>query len=272
MLDKDSKITAKLVGHTDNQGTEGANQSLSQARAKAVYDVLLRDGIAENRLSYEGMGESSPVATNNTAEGRRTNRRTEFITYGGTAVADCNSYKTRSYQKLTSDATVNTTEVPAQYETRTFQKLASDASTSSVEIPAQYGTRSYQKLANQAASNSDAVAAQYETRSYQKLVSPASTTSTEIPAEYKTLTKRQLVKKGGFTEWREVVCESDITSDLVRRVQNALIAKGYNLGAAGADNDMGPSTKAALVKFQRENNLPIGSLDFETLKALGVSQ
>ena len=92
----------------------------------------------------------------------------------------------------------------------------------------------------------------------------------DVPAEYKTITKRQLVKKGGFTEWREVVCDADLTSDLVKRVQNALLSRGYNLGPAGADNDMGPSTKAALMKFQKDNGLPVGQLDFETLRALGI--
>ena len=101
-------------------------------------------------------------------------------------------------------------------------------------------------------------------------MSPASTIVTDVPAEYRTVSKRQLVKKGGFTEWREVVCDADISSDLVRRVQNALLSRGYDLGASGADNDMGPSTKAALVKFQKDNGLPVGQLDFETLKALGI--
>jgi len=47
-----------------------------------------------------------------------------------------------------------------------------------------------------------------------------------------------------------------------------LNARGYNVGAA--DNQMGAKTKAALVKFQKDNGLPIGNLDYETLKALGV--
>ena len=42
------------------------------------------------------------------------------------------------------------------------------------------------------------------------------------------------------------------------------------MGSAGADNVMGASTKTALVKFQRDNGLPVGQLDFETLKALGI--
>ena len=80
----------------------------------------------------------------------------------------------------------------------------------------------------------------------------------------------ELVKAGGYSDWREVVCDTDVTTDLVRRVQAALKTRGYDIGPAGTDNIMGADTKAALVKFQKENSLPIGNLDFETLKALGV--
>ena len=97
-------------------------------------------------------------------------------------------------------------------------------------------------------------------------------TNENIPAKYTTVSKRVLKTAGGFSEWREVVCEADVTSDLVRRVQSALISRGYDLGTSGADNRLGASSKAALVKFQRENGLPVGQLDLETLKALGVRQ
>jgi outer membrane protein OmpA-like peptidoglycan-associated protein/flagellar biosynthesis/type III secretory pathway protein FliH len=242
----DANCTARIVGHTDSQGGDAANQSLSQRRARTVYNVLVEMGIPASRLSYEGMGETNPIADNSTAAGRAANRRIELVSSCGGS-GNCDQYTTRSYQKLVSDATTQSTEIPAQYTTRSYQKLASSAS-----------------------SNTNEIAAQYETRSYQKLVSPASTRSIDIPAEYRTITKTNLVKKGGFTEWRPVVCDTDVTADLVRRVQNALISRGYNPGVA--DNQFGSATKKALVKFQKDNNLPVGNLDFETLKALGVNQ
>jgi len=101
------------------------------------------------------------------------------------------------------------------------------------------------------------------------LKSAASTREIEIPAEYTTVTKRQLVKKGGFTEWREVVCNYKVTAELNRQIQIALRDRGYNPGPI--DNIIGTQTKAALVKFQKDNGLPIGSLDVETMKALGVN-
>ena len=64
-----------IEGHTDDRGTEEYNQILSENRAKSVYNQLVRQGIAANRLSVLGFGESAPIADNNTAEGRQQNRR-----------------------------------------------------------------------------------------------------------------------------------------------------------------------------------------------------
>ena len=100
------------------------------------------------------------------------------------------------------------------------------------------------------------------------LKSAASTRDIDVPAEFTTVTKRNLVKKGGFTEWREVVCNYKVTTELNRQIQIALRDRGYNPGPI--DNVIGTQTKAALVKFQKDNGLPIGNLNVETMKALGV--
>ena len=94
--------------------------------------------------------------------------------------------------------------------------------------------------------------------------------SVDIPAEYSTVTKRSVSRKGGFSEWREVVCANKITANLTQQVQRALRDRGYDPGPI--DNVIGTRTKAALVKFQKDNGLPVGNLDIETLNALGVSQ
>lgn len=79
-----------------------------------------------------------------------------------------------------------------------------------------------------------------------------------------------MVKKGGFTEWKQVVCAADLDKNFYMKVQNALIERNYDIGSAGADGVFGRSSKAALVKFQKDNGLPVGNLDFETLTALGI--
>ena len=67
-----------ISGNTDNTGKASANQRLSEKRAKACYDFLVKKGINESRLSSQGFGESRPVADNNTLKGRSLNRRVEF--------------------------------------------------------------------------------------------------------------------------------------------------------------------------------------------------
>jgi len=269
MMSSDASMTARIVGHTDSQGGADANQTLSRNRAKAVYDALVAAGVDASRLSYEGRGEASPIADNNTASGRATNRRVELVSSGTSGNGDCKKYKTRSYQRLVSDASANESTGDAQYTNRTYQKLASPATTTSNSIEAKYTNRTYKKLASPATTNSTAVEARYENRTYQKVTAPT-TNTIDVEAQYKTVTKRQLVKPGGFTEWKEVVCDADITPDLYRRVQTALISRGYNVGSAGADGRIGTATKNALVKFQKDNGLPVGQLDVETLRALGV--
>lgn len=78
MLKNNPEMKIRLQGHTDNQGTEEYNMELSENRAKSVHDYLVENGIAKDRLSYKGFGESKPIATNETEEGRAKNRRTEF--------------------------------------------------------------------------------------------------------------------------------------------------------------------------------------------------
>ncbi|TXC82000.1 OmpA family protein [Luteibaculum oceani] len=77
-LRKNADLRIAIEGHTDNVGEESDNQLLSENRAKAVYDYLVAKGISKERLKYIGYGESKPVASNDTEEGRAKNRRTVF--------------------------------------------------------------------------------------------------------------------------------------------------------------------------------------------------
>jgi outer membrane protein OmpA-like peptidoglycan-associated protein len=71
-------LKIELSGHTDSQGADNYNQSLSEKRAKAVVDYLTNAGVAAGRLVSVGYGETQPISTNETKEGRQLNRRTEF--------------------------------------------------------------------------------------------------------------------------------------------------------------------------------------------------
>ncbi|MBK7033218.1 MAG: OmpA family protein [Candidatus Kapabacteria bacterium] len=76
------KMTIEVRGHTDNTNSTtdpDFNKKLSQKRAEAVRDAIVRGGIKAERIAVKGYGDSEPVASNDTEEGRAQNRRTEFI-------------------------------------------------------------------------------------------------------------------------------------------------------------------------------------------------
>lgn len=79
LLKKNNTIKIHLKGHTDSDGDDENNFILSQKRAKSVSDFLRSKGIVEGRITFEGYGESRSVATNETKEGRRENRRVELL-------------------------------------------------------------------------------------------------------------------------------------------------------------------------------------------------
>ncbi|MCS6789718.1 MAG: OmpA family protein [Bacteroidia bacterium] len=78
ILIENPSIKIRIAGHTDSFGSDEYNQRLSESRAKSVYEYLIQRGISAGRLSYVGYGESRPIDTNETEEGRQNNRRVEI--------------------------------------------------------------------------------------------------------------------------------------------------------------------------------------------------
>ena len=70
-----------IVGHTDSQGSDSYNQGLSERRAAAAKNFLVTQGVPANRIRTEGLGESEPVASNDTDAGRAQNRRVEVAIF-----------------------------------------------------------------------------------------------------------------------------------------------------------------------------------------------
>ena len=79
LMKQNPDLKFEVQGHTDNTGTVAGNQKLSEQRAQAIVAKLVEMGIAANRLTAKGMGQSAPLADNSTDEGRAKNRRVEFV-------------------------------------------------------------------------------------------------------------------------------------------------------------------------------------------------
>jgi len=77
-LKKKPDVKVEVTGHTDWTGSEAYNQNLSIQRAEAVRDYLIRNGVKAENLTFKGLGETTPMADNKTAEGRALNRRVEL--------------------------------------------------------------------------------------------------------------------------------------------------------------------------------------------------
>lgn len=77
-LKRNPTVSIEISGHTDSKGSDTYNQTLSQGRSQAVVDYLISQGIDASRLEAHGYGESKPIDSNDTEEGRANNRRVEF--------------------------------------------------------------------------------------------------------------------------------------------------------------------------------------------------
>lgn len=138
-------------------------------------------------------------------------------------------------------------EVPAVYKTIKVQVIKEPARTEQVTIPAVTKT-----ITKQVRVNSDCVGE----------------VITSTPDQYDFVEEKRLVSSGGYTEWVEILCAAKTSDKVVSDVQRALNAKGYNVGKV--DGIMGIQTRSMLVKYQKDNSLPQGNLNIETLNALGV--
>jgi outer membrane protein OmpA-like peptidoglycan-associated protein len=78
VMKDDAQLKLSIEGHTDNVGSDAANQKLSENRAAAVKAYLVKKGVDTGRVVSAGFGETQPVADNKTAAGRQKNRRVEL--------------------------------------------------------------------------------------------------------------------------------------------------------------------------------------------------
>ncbi len=158
-------------------------------------------------------------------------------------------------------------EVPPKYKTVTRKRLVTAEHTEETLVEAKYETVTRQVIDTAPRVEEETIPAEYTSVQVRKLVSPARTETITIPATYKTIEKVKIVS-GGNLEWREVICDTNSTPELIAQVQAALDAKGYSTGRS--DGVFGMSTLHAMERFQRDNGLIVGQLTMETMDALGV--
>ncbi len=160
-------------------------------------------------------------------------------------------------------------EVPAVYKTVKKRVVKTPATTRTVDIPAVYKTVKKKVVDKAATTRQVTIPAKYKTIKVTKLVTPAQEKRIAIPAEYQTVTRTEKVKDG-FMEWREILCETNMTRSKITAIQRALKTKGYNPGPI--DGVIGWETMRAVKAFQKANNLPTDKyLNIQTVKALGIN-
>ncbi len=158
-------------------------------------------------------------------------------------------------------------ETPAEYKTVTKKVLASPAGTRKQVIPAEYRTVRRQVMVKAPETRTIEIPAEYKTVRVKKMIKPPTERRVTVPATYTTVTERKLVSDGRLA-WRPVLCETNTTPDVVRRLQTALDTAGYNPGPI--DGIIGPRTNSAISAYQRSAGLASGQITLETLKKLKV--
>jgi len=108
-----------------------------------------------------------------------------------------------------------------------------------------------------------------EMREVDQLVEPAKQVKVPVAAEYAEVPTQQLAEKGCY-QWRQILCDNNMTENTITKLQTALGNKGYYQGQPSGKFD--DDTLAAVNAYERANNLPIdGYLNIETVNSLGIA-
>jgi hypothetical protein len=159
-------------------------------------------------------------------------------------------------------------EVPAEYKTVVREELVTAASTKKISIPAEYKIVKKRVVAQPEKIVKIKIPAKYKIVKVKKVLQPAQEKRIDIPAQYATITKRSKVTDSSL-DWRSILCETNTTPDIIRRIQQALVKAGYNPGST--DGRIGKHTMDALAVYQKKRGLASGQITMETLKSLGVA-
>jgi len=159
-------------------------------------------------------------------------------------------------------------EVPAAYNTVKKRVMLSPPATEEVFIPAEFKTIKKRVMLEPPKERRIAIPAEYNIVKVRKLLSPTQERRIPIAAEYQTVTQTEKLSDGHM-EWRRILCETNVTPEIIKRAQLNLRNSGHDPGRI--DGVIGFHTKAALKSYQRANSLGVGGLTYETLKHMGIS-
>ena len=159
-------------------------------------------------------------------------------------------------------------EVPASYKTVKKKVMVNAPGTHEIEIPAEYKTIKKRVVLEPPQERTISIPAEYEMVKVRKMITPPQEQRIPIAEEYETVTKT-VKTDDGHMEWRQIMCETNVTPDVVTRIQNTLNDAGYDAGPV--DGILGRQTVSAIKSYQRENRLAEGGLTYETVKKLGIS-
>ena len=179
------------------------------------------------------------------------------------------TYKTLTKRVLVSPARTEEVVEPAVYDTVTRTVVDQPARVEEKVIPATYKTAWVQVLDQPAKTEEIEVPAEYKTVAVTKEVSPASESRNTVPARYENVTNRTKVSDEMLV-WREVLCDVNITSNLVADLQQKLTDEGYYSNKI--DGIWGAGTNNAVKSYANAKGLPSGNnyLPIETAEALGM--
>lgn len=159
-------------------------------------------------------------------------------------------------------------EIPAEYNEVTKRVVKTPPRTITKVIPAQMRTVDVRVMVEAPKTKTVKIPAKFEEVEVRKLVTPAKVDRIEIPARYETVYETVKATPGKM-EWRPILCSTNVSEDIISRLQIALRDKGFNVGVI--DGVLGAGTMNAVKRYQKDNGLAEGQITIETLKSLDVA-
>jgi len=158
-------------------------------------------------------------------------------------------------------------EIPAEYNEVTKRVVKAEPRTITKVIPAQMRTLEVRVMVEPPKTRTVTIPAKFEEVEVRKLVEQGKVERIEIPARYETVYETVKATPGKM-EWRPILCSTNVSEDIISRLQIALRDKGFNVGTI--DGVLGAGTMNAVKRYQRDAGLAEGQITIETLKSLDV--